>query len=58
MGAGAFFARRRVWLGFALALGALFFVGALEIQLRNTVPLAGGEILDFADGREASSPHT
>ena len=53
VGAGAFFARRRVWLGFALALGALFFVGALEIQLRNTVPLAGGEILHFADGREA-----
>ena len=52
LAAGAYFSRRRTWLGFALALGALFFVGALEIQLRNRVPLPGGEILAFADGRE------
>jgi competence protein ComEC len=52
LAAGAYFSRRRTWLGFALALGALFFVGALEIQLRNSVPVAGGEILGFADGRE------
>jgi competence protein ComEC len=52
LAAGAYFSRRRTWLGFALALGALFFVGALDIQLRNSVPLPGGEILAFADGHE------
>jgi competence protein ComEC len=30
----------------------MFFVGALEIQLRSSMPLRGGEILAFADGRE------
>ena len=35
-----------------MALGALFFVGALEIQLRNSERLPGGEILSFADGTE------
>jgi competence protein ComEC len=49
---GLYFRRRRVWLGFALALGALFVVGALEMQLRSSVPVSGGEILAFADGRE------
>src|SRR5580700_1449118 len=50
--AGAYFSRRRTWLGFVVALGAMFFVGALEIQLRSSMPLRGGEILAFADGRE------
>jgi competence protein ComEC len=52
LAAGGFFARRRVWLGFGLALGALFFVGALEIQQRNAQQFPGGEILAFADGDE------
>ena len=52
VGAGVYLSRRRKWLSFALALGALFFVGALEIQLRNSEPLPGGQILAFADGRE------
>lgn len=52
LGAAGFFARRRIWLAFPLALGSLFFVGALEIQLRNTQQLPGAEILAFADGSE------
>jgi competence protein ComEC len=54
LGAGAYFARRRWWLAFSLALGALLFVGALEIQLRNSERLPGGEILSFADGTEST----
>ena len=30
----------------------MFFVGALEIQLRSSAPLTGGEILTLSDGRE------
>src|SRR5215472_5872646 len=52
LGAAGFFARRRIWLAFPLALGSLFFVGALEIQLRNTQQLPSAEILAFADGSE------
>jgi len=52
VGAGAYFSRRRVWLGFSLALAALFFVGALGIQLRNGEKLPGAEIGAFADGGE------
>jgi competence protein ComEC len=50
LAAGGFFARRRWWLAFSLALGAVFFVGALEIQLRNSERPPGEEILSFADG--------
>ena len=53
IGAGAFYVRRRWWLAFPLALGALFFVGALEIQLRDSERPPGTEILPFADGNEA-----
>jgi competence protein ComEC len=35
-----------------LALGSLFFIGALEIQLRNTQQLPGADILAFTDGNE------
>jgi hypothetical protein len=50
------FARRRVWLGFSLALGALFFVGALGIQLRSSQKLPGAEMGSFADGDETIIP--
>jgi competence protein ComEC len=50
LGAGGFFTRRRWWLAFPLALGALFFVGALEIHLRNSERVPGVEILSCADG--------
>jgi len=50
--AGAYFRRRRIAFGFALALGALFFVGALGIQLRKGEQVPGGEILAFANGDE------
>jgi competence protein ComEC len=50
--AGVFYARRRWWVAFALALGALSFVGALEIQLCKSVRAPGYEILDYADGTE------
>jgi competence protein ComEC len=57
LAAGAYFARRRVGLGFALALGALFLVGALAIQLRNAeqareAGTADAMIGAFADGQE------
>jgi competence protein ComEC len=52
LAAGGYFVRRRLWLGFFLALGSLFFIGALEIQLRTAQgPLDDG-ILVFADGKE------
>jgi competence protein ComEC len=52
LGAGGYFVRRRLWLGFFLALGSLFFIGALEIQLRTAQgPLDDG-VLVFADGGE------
>ena len=34
IGAGAYLVSRRRWLAYGLALGGLFFVGALAIQLR------------------------
>jgi competence protein ComEC len=52
IGASAFYVRRRWWLAFFLALGALFFVGALEIQLRDSQRPPGIEILSFADRTE------
>ena len=51
LAAGIYFARRRVWFAFALALGALFFLGALAIQLSSQGALDNG-ILTFADGEE------
>jgi Domain of unknown function (DUF4131)/Competence protein len=56
VGAGTYLSWLHVWLGFGLALGLLFFVGALEIQLRTSAPLAGREFLHFADGRETIIP--
>jgi competence protein ComEC len=50
--AALYFARRRWWLGFPLALGTLFAVGALSIQLRNGRPPQDDELLAFATGEE------
>jgi uncharacterized protein DUF4131 len=50
VGEGTYFARRWVWLGFSL--GALFFIGALGIQLRSEEKVPGMEIGAFADGDE------
>jgi predicted membrane metal-binding protein len=52
IGSGAFYVRRRWWCAFPLALGALFSVGALEIQLRDSERLPGTEVLPIADGSE------
>jgi hypothetical protein len=52
IGASAFYVRRRWWLAFPLALGALSFMAALEIQLHNSEHPPGTEILFFADGTE------
>ena len=50
--AALYFARRRWWMAFPLALGALFAVGALSIQLRNGRPPQDDELLAFATGEE------
>ena len=52
LGAGAYFVRRRLWLARSLALGALFFTGALAIQMRNARAPSDDGILSFADGQE------
>jgi competence protein ComEC len=50
--AGLYFAHRRWWLAFPLSLGAIFFVGALAIQLRlSGTPTANG-LTDFESGEE------
>ena len=52
--ASAYFARRRIAFGFALALGVLFFTGALNIQLRSSEVSFDTSILSFTDGREVT----
>jgi competence protein ComEC len=52
LAAGAYFVRRRVWLAFALALGAVFFTGALAIQASTTRGPSDDGALAFADGDE------
>jgi len=49
LAAAAFFAKRRLWLAFPLALGSLFFIGAVQIQLRNAQQLPGTKNLAFSD---------
>jgi len=46
---GAYFVRRRLWLAYGLALGAMFFVGALTIQLRTA---QGSEVLPLSVSNE------
>ncbi len=47
--AAAYFAQRRVWLARGLALGALFFVGALQVQVRGASTSLDTSIQEFAD---------
>lgn len=54
IGAGAYFSRRRWWLAFPLALGALFFIGALGLQLRSSERPSSQGILALADGEEVT----
>ena len=49
--AAAYCAQRRSGLGWLLALGALFFLGALHIQLRAIVPTCDNGIQSYADGQ-------
>jgi competence protein ComEC len=52
LAAGAYYVSRRVWLAFALGLGALFFTGALAIQASTTRGPSDDGALAFADGKE------
>ena len=44
--------RHRCALGWALALAMLFFVGALHIQLRGTLPRLDTSVLPYSNGQE------
>ena len=50
--AAAYFAQRRVCLGRALVLGAVFLVGALHVQVRGAATHFDTSIQELADGRE------
>jgi competence protein ComEC len=50
--AAAYFVRRRSWLGWCLALGALFFAGALHIQTHRTSTHLDTSIQCYADQQE------
>jgi len=50
--AAAYFARRRAWLGWSLALGALLFAGALHIQAHRTSTRLDTGIQCYADRQE------
>jgi competence protein ComEC len=50
--AAMYFARRRSFLGWALALGAFFLAGALHIQLRAAAPHLDTAIQSYADRQE------
>jgi Domain of unknown function (DUF4131) len=52
LAAGAYYVSRRVWLAFALGLGALFFTGALAIQASTARGPSDDGALAFADGEE------
>lgn len=48
--AALYFARRRPFLGWPLALGALFLAGAIHIQLRREVPRLDTAIQPYSNG--------
>jgi competence protein ComEC len=50
--AAAYFADRRVRLGYGIALGVFFLAGALHVQVRSASPLLDTAMQIFADGRE------
>ena len=50
--AAAYFAFRRSRFGWAIALGALFFAGALHIQARHADTTLDTSVLPYADGQE------
>jgi competence protein ComEC len=54
IGAGIYFSRRRWRLAFPLALGALFFTGALELQLQSSNRPSSEGVVAFADGQEVT----
>src|SRR3984893_1073220 len=52
LAAAASFARRRAWLGWALALGALFFAGALHFPAHRASTRLDTSIQSYADRQE------
>ena len=50
--AALYFSRRRIWLGWALVLGALVFFGALHVQIRGASARFDTSIQPYADGQE------
>lgn len=52
MGAAAHFALRRAGFGWALALGAFFLAGALQVHLRGASTRLDTSIQPYADGRQ------
>ena len=51
LASGTYLARRRIWMAKTIALGTLFLLGALNVQVRRPVAPASPEV-PFADGRE------
>jgi competence protein ComEC len=50
--AAAYFARRRCYFAWSLALGAFFLAGAFHIQAREAIPRADTAIRPYANGEE------
>ena len=50
--AAAYFAPRRAWLGWTLALTAFFLTGALHVQVRSASPHLDTRIQPYADGQD------
>ena len=50
--AALYFAHRRCVFGWALSLGALFFAGALNLQIQKPSSLLDSSIVPFADSQE------